>query len=193
MGTIKRVGNYIIQAIPQFHRLNENGTCGLHWKGIIYMDFTKTDFIDTKVNSISTSPQYVFNTPEEVIDFIEKHFDEYVEKLNSSHVKSYNECVKPLEEFKKKLKKNGDIKVLSIDDYVAGNFYTDDNDYTAYAVYEDKVFTEFGFDTYDIEENEVFDGFRHNNKTMMEVAAEALGCKVEDITHVLFVDYPECK
>lgn len=192
METFKQIGNYFIQAIPNFYKVNKKGTCGLTWQTLIYMDFLNTDFIDNTVYGIETGGD--FNTPEEAIAHAEKNLEYFKQQLNEKHITKFDDSVWLIEKFEKKvIKDNGVPEILSIEDYIAGDFYTDDNDFAAYPVYNGKVFTYFDFDAYDFTECEAFDGLKDNDLSMIEIAANALGCKPKDIKEVLFVDYPECK
>ena len=198
METIKQTGDYFIQAIPDFHNdrdtFNKDGYLGLYWKAIVYIDFTKTNYIDKTTNCVTSDCE--FNTPEEAIEYMENNLEKIKDDLTICHTDNLDKYVSDIKTFRKSLEKkdsNCCTSILSVEDYIDGNFYTDDGDCTAYVTYNGKVFTYMCFDGYDLTDTEAYDGLKDNDLTMLEIAAKALGCKPDDIKEVLFADYIECK
>ena len=189
---IEQVDNVIIQAIPCFYSYKKDGVYGMHWKARAFLNLNDVDFLDTDIKVVDTDKDFAM--PEDAIKCLKKQIESVKSRLNAGHLISYSDYIKPIKNFEKELKrKNGCPEVISLEAFLDGDFYTDDNDYCAYALYGDNVFTYFNFDRYDFEDDEPYDGLRDCKLTKFEVAANAFGCKPEDIINILFVDYPECK
>lgn len=189
----KQVGQYLLQAIPSPGLYTPIGAMGMFWEGQITQDLKDSKFIDNKNLILRTQESY--SSPEAALMAAEHDIPRYEEHARKMHIRFYEDAVMDIEEFKKREKKDRYIdmyfSIISIDDYNSHNFYTDDNDYIAFLVYKDKVLWYQEYDKYDAYEQADF--LKDEKMTFMEFAANAFGCKVEDIKNVLFIDFPECK
>lgn len=189
---IDQVDNIIIQAIPCLYRYEKDGVYGMYWKARAFLNLNDVDFLDTNIKYVDTDKDFAM--PEEAIKCLKNQIKSIKKRLNAGHLITYGDYIKPIKDFEKELeRKNGCPEVITLKEFLDGDFYTDDGDYCAYVIYGDNVFTYLNFDRYDFEDDEPYDGLRDCKLTKFEVAANAFGCKPEDITNVLFVDYPECK
>jgi hypothetical protein len=189
---IDQIDNVIIQAIPCLYCYEKDGLFGMHWKARAFLNLNDVDFLDTDIKVVDTDKDFAM--PEDAIKCLKKQIESVKKRLNTGHLITYSDYIKPIKDFEKELKrKNGCPEVISLEAFLDGDFYTDDGDYCAYVVYGDNVFTYFNFDRYDFKDDEPYDGIRDCMLTKLEIVMNAFGCKLEDITNVLFVDYPECK
>ena len=189
----KQVGQYLLQAIPSPGLYTPIGTMGMFWEGQITQDLESSKFIDNKNLILRTKESY--SSPEAALMAAELDIPRYEEHAYKTHIRFYEDAVMDIEEFKNREKKGRYIdmyfSIISISDYNSHNFYTDDGDYVAFLVYKDKVLWYKKYDEYDAHEQTNF--LRDEKITFMEFAANAFGCKVEDIKDVLFIDFPEYK
>ena len=189
----KKLGQYLLQAIPSPGLYCNTGTMGLLWEGRITQDLKDSKFIDNKNLILCTEKSY--DSPEAALIAAEHDIYRYEEYARKMHIKFYEDAVMDIEEFKKQEKKGRhidmDFSVISIEDYNSHNFYTDDGKYIAFLIYKDKVLWYKEYNKYSAYKQTDF--LRDEKITFMEFASKAFGCKVEDIKNVLFIDFPECK